>query len=106
MIDQGLPILMNLMGDPSTQVRDTTAWALGRICETSPEVATNQEIIAALLNVFCHSLTTEPSVAANVCWVRTFLFPLHFFSVTGMIFLDSGIEEPELGRVRGYSSTG
>ncbi|CAG0913133.1 unnamed protein product [Notodromas monacha] len=67
MMDEALPVLMNLMSDTSIQVRDTTAWTLGRICEYS-DVTSNSEVLTALLNAFCVSLSDEPSVAANVCW--------------------------------------
>lgn len=38
MVRAALPILTRLMADPVVQVKDTTAWTIGRICEYLPEV--------------------------------------------------------------------
>ncbi|CAG0915662.1 unnamed protein product [Notodromas monacha] len=67
MMDEALPVLMNLMSDSSIQVQDTTAWTLVRICEYL-DITSNSEVLTVLLNAFCVPLSDEPSVAANVCW--------------------------------------
>lgn len=67
-VDQILPVLIQLMSDPSVAVRDTTAWTLGRICELISESVLNPQIIPPLLEVLVRGLASEARVAANVCW--------------------------------------
>ena len=57
------------MNDNSVQVKDTTAWVIGRICEHIPTAVLTDQIILPLLNTLVASLSAEPRVATNVCWV-------------------------------------
>ena len=57
------------MNDRSVQVKDTTAWVIGRICEHIPSAVLTDATIMPLLNTLVTSLAAEPRVAANVCWV-------------------------------------
>lgn len=67
-VDQGLSTLIDLLQDSSVVVRDTTAWAIGRICEMMPESALKEGALAPLLNAMVQSLQSEPRVATNICW--------------------------------------
>ena len=58
------------MNDSVVQVKDTTAWVIGRICEHVPSAALSDQTILPLLNTLVASLGAEPRVATNVCWVR------------------------------------
>ncbi|CAH1388967.1 unnamed protein product [Nezara viridula] len=71
MVEQAMPTLIELMYDSSVAVRDTAAWAFGRICEIVPEAATNETYIKPLLESLLNGLKAEPRVAANVCWAFT-----------------------------------
>lgn len=62
-----LPMLIQLMNDPSIAVRDTTAWTIGRICELNGEAVLSQPL-EPLIQVLLVGLGAEPRVAANVCW--------------------------------------
>lgn len=64
---QALPMLIQLMNDPSIAVRDTTAWTIGRICELNGEAVLTQPL-EPLIQVLLVGLGAEPRVAANVCW--------------------------------------
>ena len=57
------------MKDNSVQVKDTTAWVIGRICEHVPSAVLSDQAIVPLLNTLVNSLGAEPRVATNVCWV-------------------------------------
>ena len=57
------------MNDSSVQVKDTTAWVIGRICEHIPSAVLTDLTIMPLLTTLVASLAAEPRVAANVCWV-------------------------------------
>ncbi|XP_014251654.1 importin subunit beta-1 isoform X2 [Cimex lectularius] len=67
-VEQAMPTLIELMYDTSVTVRDTAAWALGRICEIVPEAAANETYLKPLLEALLSGLNAEPRVAANVCW--------------------------------------
>ncbi|KAK2722426.1 hypothetical protein QYM36_002833 [Artemia franciscana] len=66
-VEQALPILIELSRDPNVTIRDTTAWTLGKICEITPD-AVNANIIPQLLDALIQGLKTEPRVAHNICW--------------------------------------
>ncbi|XP_020342005.1 importin subunit beta-1-like isoform X1 [Oncorhynchus kisutch] len=68
LVIQAMPMLIELMKDPSVVVRDTTAWTVGRICELLPEAAINEVYLAPLLQCLIEGLGAEPRVASNVCW--------------------------------------
>jgi len=57
------------MSDESVQVKDTTAWVIGRICEHVPSAVLTDQFIIPLLNTLVNGLAAEPRVATNVCWV-------------------------------------
>jgi len=67
LVEKALPVmLMLLQRDESVQVRDTSAWTIGRICHRSMEHVSKflKELVHALLQ----ALRDEPQVAKNVCW--------------------------------------
>lgn len=67
-VDEVLPTLISFMADKSTAVRDTTAWAIGKVCEVLPESVLTQDFLQPLLQVLVQGLSAEPRVASNVCW--------------------------------------
>lgn len=67
-VRQALPILLSSMKDPSIQVKDTTAWTLGRICELLTTVFSYEEQLTPLLETLISGLQDSPKVAANCCW--------------------------------------
>lgn len=64
-----MPTLIELLKDSSIQVRDTAAWTVGRVCELLPGAVINENFLNPLLYAMVEGLTSEPRVAANVCWV-------------------------------------
>lgn len=68
-----MSVIINLLKDESSSVRDTAAWTLGRVCEILPEVALQQEYLTPLLSGLIEGLSSEPRVAANVCWALSSL---------------------------------
>ncbi|GIY88829.1 importin subunit beta-1 [Caerostris extrusa] len=67
-VEQAMPMFIELMSDESVVVRDTVAWTIGRVCELNPEAAVNEAYLKPLLEALVKGLTAEPRVAANVCW--------------------------------------
>jgi importin subunit beta-1 len=72
-VEQAMPMLIELMHDPSVVVKDTAAWTIGRVCELHSEAAINDVYLKPLLEALVTGLSTEPRVAANVCWAFTSL---------------------------------
>lgn len=77
-----MEVLLDLMiNDSSVQVRDTTAWVIGRICEHIPSAVLTDQTILPLLNTLVSSLVAEPRVATNVCWAISSLAEAAYDSV-------------------------
>ncbi len=69
LVEQAMPMLIELLKDPSVAVRDTAAWTVGRICEIIPDAVINEQHLNPLLHALVEGLAAEPRVASNVCWV-------------------------------------
>ncbi|XP_054707548.1 importin subunit beta-1-like [Uloborus diversus] len=67
-VEQAMPMFIELMSDESVVVRDTVAWTIGRVCELNPEAAVNETYLKQLLEALVKGLSAEPRVASNVCW--------------------------------------
>lgn len=67
-VAQAMPVIIELMKDPSTVVRDSAAWTVGRVCDLLPEEAINPNYLQPLLKTMLECLSAEPRVAANSCW--------------------------------------
>jgi len=73
LVEQAMPMLIELMKDTSVVVKDTAAWTIGRVCELIPEAAINPTTLQPLLEALVIGLASEPRVASNVCWAFTSL---------------------------------
>lgn len=68
LVNQALPILIDMMTDTNVHVRDTVAWTLGRICDVlvgaiKPDIHL-RPLVAALVN----GLQDNPRIVGNCCW--------------------------------------
>ncbi|KAH9990849.1 karyopherin Kap95 [Russula vinacea] len=68
LVNQALPILINMMSDPQLQVKDTTAWTLGRICESLITSIKPDVHLHALVSALVAGLQDSPHIIANCCW--------------------------------------
>ncbi|CAB4064607.1 KPNB1 [Lepeophtheirus salmonis] len=84
-VDQAMPMLMELMKDSVVIVKDTAAWAIGRVCELIPQSATNPTYLQPLLEALVSGLSAEPRVSANVCWAFTSLSEAAYEAAQGFI---------------------
>ncbi|QIW96366.1 hypothetical protein AMS68_001884 [Peltaster fructicola] len=67
LVKQALDPLISMMNDPVVHVRDSAAFALGRICETISEsipLERLQDLISALFS----GLSSHPKMASSCCW--------------------------------------
>ncbi|KAF1819878.1 ARM repeat-containing protein [Dissoconium aciculare CBS 342.82] len=68
LVKQALPVLITMMADPSVQVRDSAAFALGRICEAVSESIDPQEHLQPLITALFQGLASHPKMASSCCW--------------------------------------
>jgi len=67
------------MKDDITQVKDTTAWTLGRISDVLPDTLKNEGTLHSLVTVVTEGLSDTPRVASNCCWVITINIILYIY---------------------------
>ena len=68
LVKSALPTLLETMNDEHFQVRDSTAYTLGRICELVPRAIDEQAQLPALIEVLFTGLTNHPKMAGSCCW--------------------------------------
>ena len=68
LIKQGLPVLIGMMDDPVVQVKDSAAFALGRICENVSESIDPDEHLRPLIGALFAGLSSSPKMAGSCCW--------------------------------------
>eukprot|EP01094_Clydonella_sp_ATCC50884_P003593 TRINITY_DN12745_c0_g1_i1.p1 TRINITY_DN12745_c0_g1~~TRINITY_DN12745_c0_g1_i1.p1 ORF type:complete len:897 (-),score=212.59 TRINITY_DN12745_c0_g1_i1:253-2814(-) len=65
-LEKAIPEFLSHMTDPAVQVKDTTAWTLGRIVQFHHD--TVGDYLHQLINSMGEALTDEPRVACNAAW--------------------------------------
>ncbi|KAK8157951.1 armadillo-type protein [Phyllosticta citrichinensis] len=68
LVKQALPVLVGMMEDPEIHVRDSTAYALGRICETCSESIDPSTHLQPLISSLFAGLASHPKMASSCCW--------------------------------------
>ncbi|KAG6899172.1 hypothetical protein C0993_012665 [Termitomyces sp. T159_Od127] len=68
LVDQALPLLIDMMTDPNAHVKDTTAWTLGRICDLLIACIKPDVHLHPLVSALVGGLADSPRVVANCCW--------------------------------------
>lgn len=68
LVKQALPVLIAMMDDPVLQVKDSTAYALGRICETASESIDPTVHLTPLIQSLFNGLSSNPKMASSCCW--------------------------------------
>lgn len=67
-VKQALPILITMMDDQSLQVRDSTAYALGRVTEACSEAIDPQQHLPTLIESLFKGLLSSSKMAPSCCW--------------------------------------
>jgi len=65
---QALPLLLEKMRDDNVHVRDSSAYALGRICELCSSAIDPQEQLPTVIQALFEGLSSNPRMAASCCW--------------------------------------
>ncbi len=68
LVNQALPILIDMMNDPNAQVKDTVAWTLGRICDLLVQTIQPDVHLHPLITALVNGLNDNPRIAGNCCW--------------------------------------
>ncbi|KAF5376143.1 hypothetical protein D9615_007702 [Tricholomella constricta] len=68
LVNQALPLLIDMMTDPNPHVKDTTAWTLGRICDLLISCIKPDVHLHPLISALVNGLQDSPRVVANCCW--------------------------------------
>lgn len=68
LVNQALPLLIDMMTDESTHVKDTTAWTLGRVCDLLIGTIKPDVHLHPLLTALVGGLQDNPRIIANSCW--------------------------------------
>ncbi|EON98993.1 putative importin subunit beta-1 protein [Phaeoacremonium minimum UCRPA7] len=67
-VKSALQILIGMMEDPSLHVKDSTAYALGRITEACSEAIDPSQHLDPLIRSLFAGLLNNPKMAASCCW--------------------------------------
>jgi importin subunit beta-1 len=67
-VKQALPVLIAMMDDPVLHVKDSAAYALGRICEALPNSLDEQQHLPPLIGALFTGLSSHPKMASSCCW--------------------------------------
>ncbi|KAI9675659.1 MAG: karyopherin beta [Caeruleum heppii] len=68
LVQQALPVLIGMMDDKVVQVKDSAAYALGRICESVPDAIDASTHLPSLITSLFGGLSSNPKMAASCCW--------------------------------------
>ncbi|KAA8651506.1 karyopherin beta [Aspergillus tanneri] len=68
LIKQALSVLVGMMEDSSIQVRDSAAYALGRVCDFCSETLDPDVHLQPLITCLFNGLASTPKIASSCCW--------------------------------------
>lgn len=68
LVKQALSVLISMMEDSSIQVRDSTAYALGRVCDFCSEILDPDVHLQPLITCLFNGLASSPKIASSCCW--------------------------------------
>lgn len=67
-IQEAIKPILNLIADPTIQVRETVTWCLGKIAEIALNAINLETDLEPLLQALLHGLSDHPKVSVNCCW--------------------------------------
>lgn len=68
LVKQALPVLITMMNDSVVQVKDSAAYALGRVCENVAGSIDPQQTLPSLIMALFNGLASNPKMANSCCW--------------------------------------
>lgn len=97
LVNQALPLLINMMTDGNIHVKDTTAWTLGRICDLLISTIKPDIHLHPLISALVNGLTDSPRIVANCCWAL-----MNLADQLGTYYEDDGAEVAQSGPLSRY----
>lgn len=67
-VQEAIKPILNLITDPTLQVKETVAWCLGKIAEVALSAVDLSLDLEPLLRALLHGLGDHPKVSVNCCW--------------------------------------
>lgn len=68
LVKQALPLLISMMDDPVISVKDSVAFALGRISESVPSAIDPSTHLQPLISSLFTGFSSNPKMASSCCW--------------------------------------
>ena len=68
LVNQALPILIDMMNDSELHVKDAVAWTLGKVCDVLVSTIHPDVHLYPLVTALVNGLQDSPRIAANCCW--------------------------------------
>lgn len=68
LVSQALGLLIEMMQDSNTHVKDTTAWTLGRICDILVSTIKPETHLEPLVQALVAALDDSPRIVTNASW--------------------------------------
>lgn len=68
LVQQALPILLPMMQDTNLNVKDTTAYTIGCICDLMAQSLRNEPPLSSVLQVLITGVEDKPRISANCSW--------------------------------------
>lgn len=68
-VGQALPSLLELLKDPKTQIRETTAWTFVKIAQYTHEALQDPESLMHIMPALLLSLRDKPKISNQICFV-------------------------------------
>jgi importin subunit beta-1 len=68
LVNQALPLLIDMMTDANVHVKDTTAWTLGRVSDLLIQCIKPDVHLHPLISALVNGLNDSPRIIANSCW--------------------------------------
>ncbi|KAG8858970.1 karyopherin beta [Tulasnella sp. 330] len=85
LVNQALPILLPMMQDENINVKDTTAWTLGCICDLMATSLKSDQQLHNLVGALVNGIEDKPRISANCSWsLMNLVDQLHGYSEDGV----------------------
>ncbi|KAF8889026.1 armadillo-type protein [Infundibulicybe gibba] len=96
LVNQALPLLIDMMTDTNSHVKDTTAWTLGRICDLLISTIKPDVHLHPLISALVNGLQDSSRIVANCCWAL-----MNLADQLGLYYEDES-ETPQSGPLSPY----
>lgn len=97
LVDQALPVLIEMTRDTNLLVKDTVAWTLGRICDLLIVTIKPDVHLHPLVSALVQGLEDKPRIIANCCWAL-----MNLSDQLGSYYEDENAPQPSASPLQPY----